>query len=282
MAADQHFDAIDREGGDFKPFDPTRPHYKLYSQNAIDLATFLGTPIAGTLLLAANFRKLDNHDSSRNTIILGFVGFAIYAYALIWLSPALDVVPNAAFTFLQLAVIHTYGKWKQAEALRRHEELAGAFHSKWRAAGISLLAVPLSLALFFLATLTTIPEQTTPENIEVSVDAPPVVEQGANFQIQVHLNNTGDHEQTLIYTFITDELLAGIVIEGSEPPFSQSLQVPFLGTSFDYALVIPPQSELTITFFASAADRGTHVGDIDFHINSERNVLFYVLQITVV
>ena len=85
---------------DFEPFDPGRPQYKLYSLAAIDLATFLGSLVAGSLLLAANFRNFGNHDSSRNAIVLGLTAFAAFAFAIFHLPPALEELPTGPFLLL--------------------------------------------------------------------------------------------------------------------------------------------------------------------------------------
>ncbi len=169
MSDSQRSSATNPATGNFAPFDPARPQYKLYSLAAIDLATFLGSLVAGSFLLAANFRNLGSSDSSRdssrrsivyetsaarNVIFLGLTAFAAFAVALVWLPPALEELP-LPFLLLQVAAAHMYGKWKQGDALDHHKRAMGFFHSKWRAAGIGLLATPLALGILILAAVVT-------------------------------------------------------------------------------------------------------------------------------
>ena len=263
---------------DFEPFDPGRPQYKLYSLAAIDLATFLGSLVAGSLLLAANFRNLGNHDSSRNAIVLGLTAFAAFAFAIFHLPPALEELPAGPFYLLQVAAAHMYGKWKQGEALDRHQDVMGSFHSKWRAAGIGLLATPLALGIMLLAGVAGVLTEPKPENVEVAVDWPTAVEREVRFEIQVHVYNTAAIEQTLV-TLGADEYLKGIVIESSDPPFSEFGHIPLAsGTSYSYDLAIPPGREISITLFAYAAHRGDYAGEFHLCINSTTSCLYYSVR----
>ena len=260
----------------FESFNPARPQYKLYSQTGIDLATVLGTLVAGSLLLAANLRHLGDRNAARNTIILGLVGSFSLVWAVFRLPPAFDAVPGGVFLLLQVGAIHAYGKWKQAEALQHHQESAGVFHSKWRAAGIALLATPLSLAVIVLAGVTV----SAPDNVQISIVSPTLVEQGDNVEINIRIGNTALVEQTLVAVDISSSYLDGIVIEGSEPPFLSSEQLPFGGTSYSYDLVLPPQSATTITFVALAAGEGDHRGFLNVCINSDVSCISYEVHTT--
>ena len=62
----------------------------------------------------------------------------------------------------------------------------------------------------------------SPENVEVSVDAPTAVAQGERFEIRARVLNTATKTQTLVDLDIADKYLDGIVIESTEPRFSEA------------------------------------------------------------
>ena len=61
-----------RMGEDRQP----APVYRLYSRRHVELATFFGSPIAGALLIRANFRRLGNPRAGRQVVLLAAVGAA--------------------------------------------------------------------------------------------------------------------------------------------------------------------------------------------------------------
>ena len=118
-----------------------------------------------------------------------------------------------------------------------------------------------------------------PENIEVAVDSPTRIKQGERFTIRVSVRNTGASEQTLVDLDIADEFLKGVVIESSDPPFSQSMHISVDNTiSYSYDLAIPPGKEISITLSAYAAYQGDYSGEFYFCINSESSCLFYTVR----
>ncbi len=118
-----------------------------------------------------------------------------------------------------------------------------------------------------------------PENIEVAVDSPTSVEQGERFDIRISVRNTGASVQTLVDLDIADEFLKGVVIENSDPPFSQSEHIPVDNTiSYSYDLPIHPGKEISITLSAYAAYQGDYSGEFDFCINSMASCLFYEIR----
>lgn len=131
-----------------------RPQYKLYSLAAIDLATFLGSALAGMFLLAGNLRRLGDPDSARNVLFLGLGIF--FAFALVIISiPKIEHIPGIVFQLLQVGIVHAYASWKQEKALDQHKQRGGDFHSRWRAAGMGLLATPVVIGIFVAAAVLT-------------------------------------------------------------------------------------------------------------------------------
>ena len=124
------------------------PEFKINSLRSINLATFLGGPLAAGYLVAGNFRKLGELRKFRITwIITIFATIAIFGILLF--VPGVDKVPNYVFPLLYVAVITYLAKRFQGEAIKSHAENGGAFFSVWRGVLAGVLAGVITLALVF-------------------------------------------------------------------------------------------------------------------------------------
>ncbi len=116
----------------------------------------------------------------------------------------------------------------------------------------------------------------SPENVEVSVDAPTAVAQGERFEIRARVLNTATKTQTLVDLDIADKYLDGIVIESTEPRFSEAIHIPIRNVmSYSFDLPIEPGEELVVVLRAYAARPGDYAGTFDFCINSETSFISY-------
>ncbi len=264
-----------------KPKDP--PAEKFYSLNAIMLATFLGFWFAGAVLISRNYSRLGDGDASRIAIILGILSLIplAAAYAVIQVPQKYEYLLEPVFLVATLGLINLIGSRLQGRMLSRHEEQGGQFYSNWRAAGISLLIFPFSFGMMTLVASTVSTLVIPPiENIEIWIDAPMVAKTGEPFEIELHVRNKSDNEQTLVDVDIGREYLEGINIDSSDPAFLE--REPELGfVSYSYDLPIPPGQEISITFHAHGEARGDYAGDFDFCINHFATCLNNRVLITV-
>jgi hypothetical protein len=120
---------------------------KLYSQAALDIATALGSIVAGSFLLASNLKKLGRNDEIYKVFLFSF-GVVLAIFLAILNLPSLEKIPGFVWQAFQVAIIHWYAEKMIGEDLRKYTQDNGAFYSRWRAAGIALLITPLVLALF--------------------------------------------------------------------------------------------------------------------------------------
>lgn len=125
---------------------PSAPGYKLFSVGAIVLATFLGSPVAGTVLMAVNYWRLGRKSAAGISIAAGFLATAsIFAVA----AALPEETPNSPFIVAQLLGMYFVARAFQDGLVSQHRRTHGRLASMWAAAGISLLvAVPLGLVLF--------------------------------------------------------------------------------------------------------------------------------------
>ncbi len=110
------------------------PAYRLYNWGSVALATFLGGPLAGTILMAGNFRKLGQGNNSIPTLILG----AAASVGLLYVS--LNTTMNAWVATLVLLVCTSAAAYQlQGDAVKTHLAWGGRLHSVWRAVGIGVV-----------------------------------------------------------------------------------------------------------------------------------------------
>ncbi len=169
----------------------------------------------------------------------------------------------------------------QGEAFSAHEEKGGQFYSNWRAAGVALLLAPVAVVLYLVGgfTLSTLLQ---PQDIEIRVDAPLVVNQGEPFEIQLHAQNKGDTQVTLVAIDISQEYLRGIVIDSFDPPFSALEKIPFgVGVSHFYDLPIHAGQEIEIILLAHGEVQGNYYEWFSFCIDSAFTCLDYQVLTTV-
>jgi hypothetical protein len=114
------------------------PTYTLYAPGQMGLAAFLGTPIAGSLLLGLNFSRLGNRRAAWTSYVLGVVATAL----LIALAIAVPRFPSM-LGIGSIAIIWMLGSTLQGAHYQRHLECGGRRASSWAAVGLSLLSTAI-------------------------------------------------------------------------------------------------------------------------------------------
>jgi hypothetical protein len=112
----------------------TPPAYRLYDVGAVALATFLGSPLAGAVLIASNYRKLGQGGNGFLALLLGAAASAgeIYIGLTSTKNPAIATLVLFAITWLA-------AKELQGNAIKTHVAWGGQLFSNWRAVGVSVL-----------------------------------------------------------------------------------------------------------------------------------------------
>jgi hypothetical protein len=110
------------------------PAYRLYDVAAIGIAAFFGGPLAGTVLMASNYRKLGQGNNGVLALILG----AAASVGLIYM--ALRTTANPAIASVVLMVCTALAaKQLQGEPIKVHVAWGGQLYSKWRAVGVAIV-----------------------------------------------------------------------------------------------------------------------------------------------
>src|ERR1035438_7528030 len=88
---------------------PPIPAYTLFNAESVGLATFLGTPIAGSILMAVNYRRLGKGSKAAAVLVIALL---VTALAL-WLGSLMPQGASAA-----IALVLFFGATRAAKALQ--------------------------------------------------------------------------------------------------------------------------------------------------------------------
>ena len=119
------------------------PNYSMYDSGAVALATFLGGPIPGSMLMAHNYRRMGESTNALMAILVG-VGAMAAAVGIGF------AVPQSMSLIISGTLI--YGMRQAAESLQgpavdHHVNQGGKLGSKLAAAGLGLVFLAALLAI---------------------------------------------------------------------------------------------------------------------------------------
>ncbi len=122
------------------------PTVKLFSISGIGIATFFGSILAGAIIMAINFRRLNQAGQANMAVLLGF----ITTTAILVLSAFLpENFPGVVLTVVQLFAMIKIAQSNQGPAIADHLSAGGKLSSNWSAFGISLLVIiPIIVVIF--------------------------------------------------------------------------------------------------------------------------------------
>jgi hypothetical protein len=129
---------------DSQTLDPIKAPFKLYSERAIRLATFLGTPLAAGFMVRKNFIELGEENKAGKALAAGIISTVLIFVVLFSLPAAvIDRIPNFIVPLIYMGLTHLAVEKFQGAALREHQNSGGEFYSLWRAAGIGIISVAI-------------------------------------------------------------------------------------------------------------------------------------------
>ena len=110
------------------------PAYTLFNAQSVTLATFLGTPTAGSILMAVNYRRLGRGSNAAGILVIGLLMTAL-AMELGYLVPQ---GASLIIAFGLLLAARRASKALQGAAVEQHVRNGGPLGSKWVAAGLGI------------------------------------------------------------------------------------------------------------------------------------------------
>lgn len=125
------------------------PKHKLYNKKSVGLATFLGGPIAGAMLLQRNYINSGDEKKGIYALIIG-IAATILILAIVFLIPesTFDKFPRMLFPAINTLIMYAIFDALQREIVNQHIANKGVFFTGWRAAGIALI---VSAIMFVVA-----------------------------------------------------------------------------------------------------------------------------------
>jgi hypothetical protein len=128
-----------------------RPTYRLYSPGGVALATFLGGPLGGFLVLALNYRALHKRRAFWLTAGSALLICSLLCILLLRLPRE---GPNLCVGVVCLMVMYVMARALQGENFDYHVRTGGRQVSNWKAAGLGVLGAVLFIGLILLCSFT--------------------------------------------------------------------------------------------------------------------------------
>ena len=130
------------------PPPPPAVNAKLHTVGGITLATFLGSPLAGAIAMALNYRRSGNRRAARKAVLWGIVGTAALIAVSFLLPQSFHATPIALASILSMRQL---AKSLQGAMLQQHKAAGGITASMWRSAGLGLLVLAAVAVVLFAA-----------------------------------------------------------------------------------------------------------------------------------
>jgi hypothetical protein len=125
----------------------TVPTYELFDANAVFLAALLGSPVAGGILMAINYKRLGKGGAAVGAIVMGIGVTAIAALAGYFTPGTYAAGISVAFVVAMKGLAQAM----QGKAVEHHEQLGGELASRWAAAGVGLVMLAVLSGVLFVA-----------------------------------------------------------------------------------------------------------------------------------
>ncbi|OQY27244.1 MAG: hypothetical protein B6I38_10325 [Anaerolineaceae bacterium 4572_5.1] len=147
----------------------------------------------------------------------------------------------------------------------------------WLGAGCVVVCVMLGIALLVLGGAFVNWAMEEPENITVDMTLPVEVAKGDEFVMEVQVTNSANEPQELNSIDIDVSYLDGVIINRTEPIYSDFSEIEFVKSfhSYFFGNDIPANSSFIVKFYMTALKPGDFSGSVDVCINSEVECLEY-------
>jgi hypothetical protein len=142
---------------------PPIPGYTLYDGNSVGVATILGGPAAGGILMAVNYRRLGKGGLAAAVLAAGLLVTAL----VVGLGSFIPAGLSSAVAIGLFLGIRAAAKAVQGPAVEEHVRQGGMLGSRWAAAGLGLCLLAITVAGYMAGYLLLNPKVTIGRNDEV-------------------------------------------------------------------------------------------------------------------
>lgn len=148
---------------------PPVPSYTLFDASAVTIATLLGAPVAGTILMAVNYRRLGKEV---NAAVAFLIGLTVTILAII----SGNVIPASALYAVPLVLLlsmRSIAQTLQGPAVQQHVSSGGRLGSRWVAFGLGIGSLAILMVGLFI--LFVIQQVAAPSSPKVTIGTSDVV-----------------------------------------------------------------------------------------------------------
>lgn len=122
------------------------PTGKIYTEKAIQVATFLGGPLVAGYLIAENFKTFGDFNKVKKTWLITIL-LSLVIFTLLFLIPEDSKIPNVVFPFIYMGIAAYLAKKFQEQKINEHLNNGGEKFNGWRTAGVSLMGCVVTTAI---------------------------------------------------------------------------------------------------------------------------------------
>jgi hypothetical protein len=127
---------------------------KVFTKKSIGLATLFGGPIVTGYMISENFIAFGEREKGKQSLINGAIGTALFLSALMAIPEKyMALLPNSVANSIFPALYTFVGVWwmekVQGQQIIKHFEQGGGTYSRWKAAGIGIIGLIITLAFIF-------------------------------------------------------------------------------------------------------------------------------------
>jgi hypothetical protein len=242
------------------------PAHRLHSPASVTLATLLGTPVAGGIVLALNYWKWGRKGIAAAAVAAGLLITAVFAW-LAWVAPAW--VPAVVFIAPSVVGGYLVAKLLQGRRYDAHIADGGKRASNWIGAGIGVvITTPLAAAIVIGFVF-------SGYNPSVMVDAQYSVDMGQEQYVYYSRGATSDDalrfgEALKEYGYFDGTMPAHVLIAGR--PGSREVSFPAGEGAWDDEFNVQSIRDL-VTYIAPAiGGRPVTVRLLDEHWNEKKRL----------
>ena len=138
---------------------PDAPVWSLYDYRAVGVAAFFGSPLAGSILMAVNNRRLGRTAAA---VMAAGAGTVVTALLLVLAFAVSSDAMRALPIVLMVATMYS-AKGLQGAAVEQHVKRGGRLASRWAAFGIGIAVLALIASVVFAIVFA----ENTPEKVTI-------------------------------------------------------------------------------------------------------------------
>jgi len=131
-----------------------KPVYKIHKEFSIQLATFLGGPLAGAYLIAENFKAFGDLAGVKKTWVIAITGTLLLMGAISMIPDEVNI-PNIVYPISYVCFVSIMVSKFQRHQIQEHVQDGGETYRMWRALLVGLISFIILVIIALIVLLLT-------------------------------------------------------------------------------------------------------------------------------